>query len=201
MHGTDSRSVARGGHGGGLGYSFVSQPHVCFCGGQPCPHVDFTGQPTEHKVLPCTQEKVDREQATDFIGAIEEGTALASKGDTSDATSGGEPLWLSIANGKAVVNDVAFKAAGGVGASGTRTISANWTYVDIDWLVKIKTDSNGDVHYEKWKQPHGERTVLTKPKILTVPITLREIERRNNAPTRYVLSAADYQRLVDAVKG
>ena len=67
------------------------------------------------------------------------------------------------------------------------------------------------MHYEKWKQPLGERTqlveegdatrhVLTKPKILTVPITLREIERRNNAPTRYVLSAADYQRLVDAVK-
>jgi hypothetical protein len=44
-----------------------------------------------------------------------------------------------------------------------------------------------------------ERTVLTKPKILTVPITLREIERRN-ATTRYVLGAADYQRLVDAVK-
>jgi PHD/YefM family antitoxin component YafN of YafNO toxin-antitoxin module len=33
-----------------------------------------------------------------------------------------------------------------------------------------------------------------------VPITLREVERRN-APTRYVLSAADYQRLLDlAVK-
>ena len=86
------------------------------------------------------------------------------------------------------------------GASGTRTIATNWTYVDIEWLVKIKTDSKGDVHYEKWKQPHGERTVLTKPKILTVPITLREVEGRNNASTRYVLSAADYQRLVDAVK-
>ena len=55
------------------------------------------------------------------------------------------------------------------------------------------------MHYEKWKQPLGERTVLTKPKILTVPITLREVERRSH-PTRYVLSAADYQRLVDAVK-
>ena len=73
-------------------------------------------------------------------------------------------------------------------------------YVDVQWLVKIKTASNGDVHYEKWKQPHGERTVLTKPKILTVPITLREAEGRNNTPTRYILSAADYQRLLDAVK-
>ena len=49
-------------------------------------------------------------------------------------------------------------------------------------------------------QPHGERTVLTKHKILTVPITLREVEGRNNTPTRYILSAADYQRLLDAVK-
>ena len=88
-------------------------------------------------------------------------------------------------------------------------------YVDIQWLVKIKTDSKGDVHYEKWSQPLDEGTelvhededededetrhVLTKPKILTVEITLREIEQRN-ANTRYVLSAADYQRLVDAVK-
>jgi hypothetical protein len=51
----------------------------------------------------------------------------------------------------------------------------NWSYVDIDWLVKIKTDSAGSVHYEAWGQPHGERTVLTKPKILCVPIVwLRE---------------------------
>ena len=58
------------------------------------------------------------------------------------------------------------------------------------------------MHYEKWSQPQGERTrhVLTKPKILTVPIELRVVERRN-APPRYVLAAADYQRLVDAVKG
>ena len=42
--------------------------------------------------------------------------------------------------------------------------------------------------------------VLTKPKILTVPTMLREVARRN-APMRYVLSAADYQRLLDlAVK-
>ena len=49
-------------------------------------------------------------------------------------------------------------------------------YVDIQWLVKIKTDSKGDVHYEKWSQPSAEtvRHVLTKPKILTVPIELQE---------------------------
>ena len=70
-------------------------------------------------------------------------------------------------------------------------------YVDVQWLVKIKTASNGDVHYEEWKQPHGERTVLTKP---TVPIKWKEVIERRNAATRYVLSAADYQRLVDAVK-
>ena len=41
--------------------------------------------------------------------------------------------------------------------------------------MKIKTDSLGSVHYEAWSQPHGERTVLTKPKILCVPIVwLRE---------------------------
>ena len=68
------------------------------------------------------------------------------------------------------------------------------------WLVKIKTDSAGNVHYEAWSQPHGERTVLTKPKILTVPIEwLREEEARNGRK-RYIMSAATYQRLVDAVK-
>ena len=46
----------------------------------------------------------------------------------------------------------------------------NWAYVDIEWLVKIKTDSEGNVHYEAESQPHGERTVLTKPKILCVSI-------------------------------
>jgi len=45
--------------------------------------------------------------------------------------------------------------------------------------VKIKTDSAGSVHYEAWGQPHGERTVLTKPKILCVPIVwLREEARK-----------------------
>ena len=52
----------------------------------------------------------------------------------------------------------------------------NWAYVDIEWLVKIKTDSAGDVHYEAWRQPHGERTVLTKPKILCVPIEWLRVE-------------------------
>ena len=55
------------------------------------------------------------------------------------------------------------------------TQAKNWAYVDIEWLKKIKTDSGGNVHYEAWSQPHGERTVLTKPKILCVPIVwLRE---------------------------
>ena len=45
-----------------------------------------------------------------------------------------------------------------------------------DRLVKVKTDSQGDVHYEAWSQPHGDLTVLTK------------------------MSGATYQRLTDAVK-
>ena len=56
------------------------------------------------------------------------------------------------------------------------TQARNWAYVDIEWLVKIKTDSAGDVHYEAWSQPHGERTVLTKPKILSVPIEWLRVE-------------------------
>ena len=93
-----------------------------------------------------------------------------------------------------------FTAAGGAGTSGTRTVATNWTYVDIQWLIKIKTDSDGNVHYEAWSQPHGERTVLTKPKILTVKIEWLRVEERRNAPKRYIMSAATYQRLVDAVK-
>ena len=43
------------------------------------------------------------------------------------------------------------------------------------------------------------RQVLTKPKILTVPTSwLREYQEGGRA--RYVLSASDYQRLVDAVR-
>ena len=102
--GTDPRATGRGGHGGGLGYGFLSQPHVCLCGVTPCPHVDFTGTPTAHRVLSCTQEKSDREHATNFVGTIDEGTPLGSKGAVDDATSGNEPLWLSIAKGKAVIN-------------------------------------------------------------------------------------------------
>ena len=119
------------------------------------------------------------------------------------------------------VNQKAFTAAGGAGPSGKRTIAANWKYVDIHWLVKVKTDSNGNVHYEVWRQPHNERTrlandeqddeedeeqdeeplrdVLTKPKILPVRIEFR-VEERRNALKRYVLSAVMYQRLLDAVK-
>lgn len=49
--GTDPSATARAGAGGGLGYSFRSQPHVCFCGeATPCKHVDFTGKPSPHNV-------------------------------------------------------------------------------------------------------------------------------------------------------
>ena len=62
---------------------------------------------------------------------------------------------------EAKVNKKNFKAAGGTSSSGTRTIAENWTYVDVTFLVKVRTDSVGDVHFEEWSQPHGERTVLT----------------------------------------
>tara|TARA_B100000795_G_scaffold167375_2_gene125949 strand:- start:347 stop:868 length:522 start_codon:yes stop_codon:yes gene_type:complete len=61
--GSDAPALARVGAGGGTGYSFRSHPHICFCEATPCPHAAFTGAPSEHKVLPCTQEKADREQA------------------------------------------------------------------------------------------------------------------------------------------
>ena len=144
-------------------------------------------------------------QATDFYGTIAEGSVLASPGDLKDSTAGNEAIWLSIAKGTIQTADKSFTVAGGTSASGLRTVNANWKYVEVQWLVKIKTDSKGDVHYEVWKQPrlaaHDQeqpKTVLTKPKILTVTITLREEERRN-CPMRYVLSAADYQRLISAV--
>lgn len=197
--GATSRAIARGGSGGGLGYTFQSQPQVCFCEGNPCKHIDFTGTPSAHTVLPVTQEKTDREQATDFMGSIRKGTPLASKGDLDDSTAGGEPLWFSIAKDSLQVCDERFQAAGGAGTSGTRTINMGWSYVEITWLVKIKTDSAGDVHYEEWLQPHGEKTVLTKPKILTVPIEWQRVEETRNGRKRYILSAATYQRLVDAV--
>ena len=171
-----------------------------------CKHVDFTGVSEEHWVVPCTQEQTDREQARDFIDTIKEGTPLASAGDLHDSTAGGEPLWLSIANGEKQVADAAFKAAGGTGASGVRTIRENWVYVKISWLVKVKTDSQGNVHYEVWSQPHGELTVLTKPKILTVAFTWLRVEPPENEEPpenvrrRYVMSGATYQRLADAVK-
>ena len=56
------------------------------------------------------------------------------------------------------------------------------------------------MHYEQWAQPHGERTVLTKPKILCVAIEWLRIDEPRNAARRYVMSAATYSRLVDAVK-
>jgi hypothetical protein len=173
------------------------------------------------------------------MDTIKEGTPLASKGAVDDSESGDEPLWLSIAKGEPEIAKESFQAAGGTGTRTTRTIRPNWQYVDIKWLVKIKTASNGDVHYEvrntrtanlrlcpparrpcsaarsltlgrvscmyrahhrqEWKQPHNERTVLTKPKILTVAIELEIVEKRN-APKRYIMRAATYWRLLDAVK-
>ena len=196
--GTSSQAVGRAGAGGGLGYSFRSQPHVCFCGANPCPHVDFTGRalprlerllsdshrarksndfsvripmqlagPTEHKVLPCTQQKADREQATNFFESIKEDTPLASAGAVGDSTSGNEVLWLSIAKDTLQIANEKFTAAGGTGASGTRTISTGWAYVEIEWLVKIKTDSDGNVHYEAETLPHVKRAVTrTTPRRL-----------------------------------
>lgn len=81
-----------------------------------------------------------------------------------------------------------------------RTPRAPRTACERRWLIKIKTDSEGNVHYEKWAQPHGERTVLTKPKILCVAIEWLRIDEPRNAARRYVMSAATYSRLVDAVK-
>jgi hypothetical protein len=63
-------------------------------------------------------------------------------------------------------------------------------------LVRVALNVGNEV----WTQPRGERTVLTKNKILTVEIEWLRVEPRRNAPDRYVLSAAMYQRLVDAVK-
>mmetsp|Transcript_63625 Transcript_63625/g.189666 ORF Transcript_63625/g.189666 Transcript_63625/m.189666 type:complete len:828 (+) Transcript_63625:1660-4143(+) len=199
--GVTSRDIGTVGHGGGEGYGFHSQSHVCFCGGTPCKHIDFTGAPTPQKVRPCTQQKSDREQATAFVDTIDAGTPLASKGDVDDATSGGEPLWLSIAKGKLTQASKKFTVAGGSSASGTRTIAEGWYVVDIGWLVKVKTDSEGSVYYEEWSQPHGERTVLTKPKILCVEIDwLEVVDATETTRKRYVMSASTYQRLVDALK-
>ena len=38
--------------------------------------------------------------------------------------------------------------------------------------MQIKTDSLGSVHYESWSQPHGERTVLTKPKVKILCVSI-----------------------------
>ena len=89
------RVLARGGSGGGLGYRFRTQRHVCFCEGNPCPHGAFTGEPSLHRVLPCTQQKAEREQATHFVDTIKVGTPLASKGNLDDSTAGNEPLWCA----------------------------------------------------------------------------------------------------------
>ena len=112
-------------------------------GGEPCTHGDFTGKSTEHRVFACTQEKADRVLTTNFIDSIKEGIGLASVGDLKDSTSGNEPIWLSLAKGKVIVNEEAFTAAGGAGPSGTRTIAANWRYVNIQWLVKVRSNGTG----------------------------------------------------------
>jgi len=170
----------------------------CFCGQHPCPHTAFTGDAERHCVAPTKQDKSDREQAEDFFHTIEKGKPLASPGDLKDSASGAEPLWLAIADGDIKVAEESFRGAGGAGASGMRTILPNWAYVDITWLNKIKTDSAGNVHFEAWRQPHGERTVLTKPKIICVSFEWQSTYEVGGR-TRYVLSASDYQRFLDAV--
>jgi hypothetical protein len=137
--GTDARATGRAGAGGGAGFGFRSQPQACYCGGKPCKHHEFTGEPKQHRVYACKQEKADRELTTNFIDSIDEGTALASVGDLKDSTSGNEPIWLSLAKGKVEVNKEPFIAAGGAGSSGVRTIARNWKYVDIQWLVKVRS--------------------------------------------------------------
>ena len=67
-------------------------------------------------------------------------------------------------------------------------------------LPEVKTDSDGNVYYHAWTQPHGERTVLTKNNILCVSIKWLRIEERRGGTKRYVMSAATYQRLLEAVK-
>ena len=42
--------------------------------------------------------------------------------------------------------------------------------------------------------------VLTKPKMLSVKVEWLRVEERVGAPTRYVISAAAYQRLLEAVR-
>ena len=49
-------------------------------------------------------------------------------------------------------------------------------------------------------KPWPTTQVLTKPKIICIPIAWLRVEERRNATKRYVLSAATYQRLTDAVK-
>jgi hypothetical protein len=83
--GADARATGRAGAGGGAGYGFRSQPHVCFCGVDPCKHGEFIGESTLHRVYACTQEKTDRELTTSFISSIDKDTALASAGDLKDS--------------------------------------------------------------------------------------------------------------------
>ena len=42
--------------------------------------------------------------------------------------------------------------------------------------------------------------MLTKPKMLSVKVEWLRVEERVGAPTRYVISAAAYQRLLEAVR-
>jgi hypothetical protein len=62
-------------------------------------------------------------------------------GDLKDSTSGNEAIWLSLANGRMDVNKEPFIAAGGAGRSGVRTIARNWKYVDIRWLINVRSNA------------------------------------------------------------
>ena len=60
--------------------------------------------------------------------------------------------------------------------------------------------AQGDVHFEAWPQPTGERFVLTRPKILCVKIEWKAvIPAGENTLKRYVMRAATYEQLRDAV--
>ena len=47
---------------------------------------------------------------------------------------------------------------------------------------------------------YARSAVLTKPKILTVPIMWLRVEEPQNGHKRYVMNAATYQRLIEAVR-
>ena len=136
------------------------------------------------QVLPCAQQKPDRELAASFIDTIKAGTPLASKGAVDDSASGDEPLWLSVAKDIARTAEAPFQAAGGTGTRATRTIATNWKYVDIQWLVKIKTDAQGNVHYEVRDARYPTRPEPTTLPAHVIAARLLTLECADSRPCR-----------------